>query len=95
MPGTPTETHVRRAEKGVDGKHPIHDFVIKDGSAAAVPHALLALVTEQQATNAHLASIADSLGRIAAALEELAVKEAPTPEPEPKRRLWLPTRRTA
>ncbi|MGW2920385.1 hypothetical protein ACWDBF_21340 [Streptomyces angustmyceticus] len=58
----------------------------------AVPHALLALVTEQQATNAHLAAIADSLDRIAAALAKPAVA---APEPEPKRRLWLPKPRTA
>ncbi|MEE6264910.1 hypothetical protein V2E29_04515 [Streptomyces diastatochromogenes] len=84
MPETPTETHVRRAEKGVDGEHPMYGWSVKDGPQRAVPHALLALVTEQQATNAHL-------DRIAAALAKPA---AEAPAPEPKRRLWLPTRRT-
>ncbi|WP_438489543.1 hypothetical protein [Streptomyces sp. S186] len=92
MRGTPTETHVRRAEKGVNGKSPMYGWSDQDGPAKAVPHALLALVTEQQATNAHLASIADSLDRIAAALNK-PVDEPPAPEP--KRRLWLPARRNA
>lgn len=93
MPGTPTEIHVRRAEKGVKGKDPYHGWSIQTGPAEAVPHALLALVTEQEATNAHLASIAGSLARIAVALERPVVREVPVVEPEPKRRLWLPSRR--
>ncbi|MEE4419552.1 hypothetical protein [Streptomyces bugieae] len=92
MPGTPTEIHVSRAEDGVNGKNPMHGFSVQDGPQRAVPHALLALVTEQQATNAHLAAIADSLDRIATALAKPTVVE---PAPEPKRRLWLPKPRTA
>ncbi|WP_329143496.1 hypothetical protein OIU91_06085 [Streptomyces sp. NBC_01456] len=93
MPGTPTDIHVSRAEDGVDGKNPMNGFSAQDGPQRAVPHALLALVTEQQATNAHLAQIADSLGRIAAALDKPAAEEPPASEP--KRRLWLPSRRNA
>jgi hypothetical protein len=40
---------------------------------------------EQQTTNAHLASIADSLARIADAMNQTSLP----PEPEPKRPLWL------
>ncbi|WP_274916540.1 hypothetical protein [Streptomyces sp. WZ-12] len=89
MTTTSTATHIRRAEKGVDGKDPMHGWSVQDGSQRAVPHALLALVTEQEATNAHLASIADSLDRIAAALDKSAIEPSTS---QPKRRLWLPAR---
>lgn len=92
MPESPTATHVRRAEKCIAGRDPKYDWPIKNGPAEAVPHALLALVVEQQATNAHLAAIADSLDRIAAALAKPVVEGS---APEPKRRLWLPRPRTA
>ncbi|WP_438479228.1 hypothetical protein [Streptomyces asiaticus] len=91
MTSTPELLH--RAHKGLEGRHPTCDFPIKTGTQEATAHALVALAAEQQATNAHLASIADSLTRIADALHRPAV--APAPETEPKRRLWLPGRRNA
>ncbi|MFB7738322.1 hypothetical protein ACFC08_28820 [Streptomyces sp. NPDC056112] len=85
---------IRRAEKAMDGKHPQHDFPIKGGAQEAVPYLLLALVKEQRATNWHLNGIADSLARIAKALEQKPEPAAESqPEPESKRRLWLPRRR--
>ncbi|MER8003043.1 hypothetical protein [Streptomyces sp. NPDC095613] len=81
---------IRRAKYGLNGKHPSHGFPIQDGANQATAHALVALVAEQQATNQHLASIAESLAALA------ATQQPPgnhTPEPEPKRRLWLPSRR--
>jgi hypothetical protein len=86
-----TQQLLRQASKGLEGKHPLHDFPVGNGTDMAAAHAVVALATEQQTTNAHLASIADSLTRIADAMNQTALP----PEPEPKRRLWLPGRRTA
>jgi len=83
---------IRRAEAAMDGKHPQHGFSINDGDQAAVPYLLMGLVKEQRATNWHLEGIANSLSRIAKALEQ---KPEPAPTPEPKRRPWLPSRRSA
>ena len=88
-----TSELIRRAESGLEGNHPEHGFPVPGGaSEAGAGYALLALVAEQRATNWHLNGIADSLSRIAKVLEERPAPAA-TPEPEPKRRLWLPTRR--
>ncbi|QBJ94442.1 hypothetical protein D0Z67_29170 (plasmid) [Streptomyces seoulensis] len=85
---------IRRAERALDGKHPKHDFPIPDAPQAAMPYLLMALVKEQRATNWHLTGIADSLSRIAKALEQQPEPaQAPQTEPQPKRRLWLPNRR--
>lgn len=73
---------IRRAEKAIDGRHPQHGFPIGDGDQAAMPYLLLALVKEQRATNWHLNGIAK-------ALEQRPEPDA-EPQPEPKRRLWLP-----
>ena len=81
---------VRAAEKGIDGRHPQHGFAVQDGNRQAIPYTLLALVSEQQRTNAALDRIADSLDRIANATEK---HEPAVAEPEPKRRVWLPGRR--
>ena len=87
-----TSELIRRAESGLKGNHPEHDFPVPGGaSEAGAGYALLALVAEQRSTNWHLNGIADSLSRIAKALEQGPESVAP-PEP-PKRRLWLPTRR--
>jgi hypothetical protein len=88
-----TADQIRKAKKGLDGLHPLHDFPIQDGEIHAVGHALLALVSEQQTTNSHLAGIASSLDRIAAALERQAVAPTPGTAPESKRSFWLPSRR--
>ena len=87
-----TSELIRSAERALDGKHPQHGFSISDGDQAAMPYLLMALVKEQRATNWHLDGIADSLSRIAKALEQ---KPEPVIGPQPKRRLWLPGRRTA
>lgn len=90
---TTTEQHLKTVQRRLEGRnqygHVIHGAECVE---EALPHALLALVTEQQATNAHLERIAASIERIADALTKPAT---PAPEPEPKRRLWLPGRRTA
>lgn len=85
---------IRLAEKGMDGRHPMHGFPIQNGVEHAVGYALLALVDEQKVIASQLAGIDITLGRIAKALEQSA-ESKPTSEPEPKRRLWLPTRRRA
>ena len=86
-----THQLLRQAAKGLEGKHPLHGFPVDNATDMGAAHALVALATEQQTTNAHLASIADSLARIADAMNQ----PAPSSEPEPKRRFWLPGRRTA
>lgn len=86
---TDTQELLRRANRGLAGRHPRSDFPIQGGDREASAHALVALASEQQTTNAHLAGIADSLARIAAVLEQ------PAPAPAPKSRRWYPTRRTA
>lgn len=80
-----TEQHlttVRRRLDGTDG-HGLR-ITSTEGGKRAVLYALLALVSEQQAATVQLARIAD-------ALQQPKVGA----EPEPKRRLWLPGRRTA
>jgi hypothetical protein len=74
----------------MDGRHPTCDFPIQDGTEHAVGYALLALVDQQQRTNAQLAAIDITLSRIAKALER---KPETIPVAEPKRRLRFPTRR--
>jgi hypothetical protein len=86
-----TDTLLRQARTALDGKHPEHGFPIQDGHHNATAYALVALATEQKATNWHLASIAHSLTRIADALQA----PAPTVQPEPRRRGWPFTRRNA
>jgi hypothetical protein len=86
---------IRRAETALDGKHPQHGFSINNGSQAATPYLLMALAEEQRATNWQLNGIADSLSRIAKALEQRDEQPAPAPKPEPKRRWWQPNRRNA
>lgn len=90
---TATDTLLRQARTALDGKHPEHGFPIQDGYQDATANALVALATEQKATNWHLASIAHSLTRIADALQ------APVPtvqaRPEPRRRGWPFIRRNS
>ena len=87
----PTQQLLRQAAKGLEGKHPLHGFPVDNATDMGAAHALVALATEQQTTTAHLASIADSLARIADAMKQPTL----SPEPKPKRRLWLRARRTA
>jgi hypothetical protein len=82
----------RRAERAIDGRHPEHTFPINDGGQRATPYLLLALVQEQQHLASQLADVNATLDRIAAALERHP-EAAAASEVEPKRRLWLPTRR--
>lgn len=88
-----TDRLIRMAEMGMDGRHPTCDFPITNGIEHAVGYALLALVDQQQRTNAQLAGIAISLDRIANTLAKPS--PAPEPAPEPQRRRWLPSRRNA
>lgn len=85
MSGT-TEQHLTTVRRRLDGRdgHGLR-ITSAEGEHQAVLYALLALVSEQQATNIQLARIADALQ------QPKAVAPA---EPEPKRRLWLPSRRT-
>ncbi|MEU8623284.1 hypothetical protein [Streptomyces sp. NPDC048669] len=83
-------TLIRQSKKALNGKDPIHDFVIKDGAKWASAHALVALAEQQQETNVLLASVAESLASLAAAATQPPAASAT--EPEPKRRLWLPVR---
>lgn len=85
-------TLIRQSHKALDGRHPEHDFPINNGSEKASALALVALAEQQQETNRHLASIAESLAALAAA--PATPPNAAAIETEPKRRLWLPTRRT-
>lgn len=87
-----TDDLIRSAEKSMAGEHPTYDWPIQNGTEKATAYALLALVAEQQRTNAQLASIDSSLSRIAKALEQLP---EPTPKAQPALRLWLPGRRRA
>lgn len=83
MSGT-TEQHLTTVRRRLDGRdgHGLR-ITSTEGEQQAVLYALLALVSEQQATNVQLARIADALQQQPKAVE-----------PEPKRRLWLPSRRT-
>lgn len=83
MSGT-TEQHLATVRRRLDGKDG-HGLRIdsREGEQRAVLHALLALVSEQQATTVQLARIADALQQ-----------PKSVAGPEPKRRLWLPSRRT-
>ncbi|MFE7485498.1 hypothetical protein [Streptomyces sp. NPDC057552] len=82
-----TDTLIYQARQALGGRNPEHGWPINNGPERASAHALVALAGQQQETNRHLASIAESL---AALVAETA--QAPA-GPEPKRRLWLPTRR--
>lgn len=84
-------TLIRQSRKALDGRHPEYGFPINNGSERATAHALVALAEQQQETNRHLASIAESLATLAAATT--TPPSTVPPEPEPKRRLWLPARR--
>ncbi|GAA2484808.1 hypothetical protein GCM10010406_21320 [Streptomyces thermolineatus] len=89
---TTTDQHLSAATARLEGRDR-SGFPIRDEYRLikAMPHIVAALVGEQQTTNAHLASLADSLARIATALERQATQ---TPaEPAPPRRLWLPRNR--
>lgn len=89
---TTAEQHLSTATARLEGRDR-SGFPIRDEHrlAEALPHIVAAVVGEQQTTNAHLASLADSLARIATALEQQTT--APAPEPAPARRLWLPRNR--
>ncbi|MFJ9988541.1 hypothetical protein ACIQUD_31790 [Streptomyces globisporus] len=78
---------IRQAKQAIDGSH--HAIPARDGHKHAIGRALVALAEQQQETNQHLASIAQSLAVLAAATAAPANPDGS----EPKRRLWLPTRR--
>lgn len=84
-------TLIHQSKWALEGDHPHHRFPIKDGAEQASARALVALAEQQQETNRHLASIAKSLAALAVATTK--PPSAVPAEPEPKRRLWLPTRR--
>ncbi|MFE5958917.1 hypothetical protein [Streptomyces rubiginosohelvolus] len=84
-------TLIYQSKRALDGDHPRHGFLIKDGPEQASAHALVALAEQQQETNRYLASIAESLATLADASTNRP--SAPATDPEPKRRLWLLTRR--
>ncbi|MBH0246065.1 hypothetical protein I3W98_29435 [Streptomyces cavourensis] len=84
-------TLIHQARQALGGRDPEHGWPIKNGPERASAHALVALAEQQQETNRHLSSIAESLVALAAA--SIKRPSVPAAEPEPKRRLWLPTRR--
>jgi hypothetical protein len=58
---TVTEANLRRAARVMDGKHPVHDWPVDDGTARAVPYLLRALLEEQRRTGDALELIAEHL----------------------------------
>jgi len=59
---TVTEAALSRAAKAMDGKDPVWDSPIQDGTTRAVPYLLRALVEEQRRTGDALERIANALG---------------------------------
>jgi carbonic anhydrase len=76
------------ADQALDGLSRVLGENHFDKERKATAHTVLALVAEQRTTNDHLDGIADSLARIASALERSAEKPDPAPVIEPKRRWW-------
>ncbi|MCX4450667.1 hypothetical protein [Streptomyces sp. NBC_01789] len=88
-------TLINEARKALDGSHPHYGWPVQDGAEQASARALLALAEQQQETNRHLASIAESLIALAAAATTHSPPplRAPVDEPNPKRRFWISSRR--